>query len=133
MPEREEPRYGKLVLWLNFNPGNWQQYKFSRLVWFQKRNKFRIRLEVFNMFCKIFDRKQSCPARVENFDQQRRQSFDTGGRKHSLTLPFTSYFFRPKGIQLKFAMVGAPAVGKSALLVKFLTGRFIGEYIKGYF
>ena len=85
------------------------------------------------MFCKILDRKQSCPARVENFDQQRRQSFDTGGRKHSLTLPFTSYFFRPKGIQLKFAMVGAPAVGKSALLVKFLTGRFIGEYIKGYF
>ncbi|XP_046808542.1 ras-related and estrogen-regulated growth inhibitor [Lucilia cuprina] len=30
--------------------------------------------------------------------------------------------------ELKIAVVGAPSVGKSALIVRFLTKRYIGEY-----
>ena len=80
-------------------------------------------------------RKSSCPGKfayVNELDERPRQ------KKYSLSFPFSragpiGSVFRQSAIFLRFALAGAPGVGKSALLVKFLTGRFIGEYIKGMY
>ena len=87
------------------------------------------------MLKKSLVRKSSCPGKfayVDSDDGQDRHK--PRHKKYSLSFPFSrsgSIGFRQSAIFLRFALAGASGVGKSALLVKFLTGRFIGEYIKG--
>ena len=52
-----------------------------------------------------------------------------------------NYFFEIKNenprlqssqkVNLRIGLIGPPKSGKTALLVRFLTGRFIGEYFTG--
>ncbi|XP_070539772.1 ras-related and estrogen-regulated growth inhibitor-like [Ptychodera flava] len=52
-------------------------------------------------------------------------------RKHSASSPFTRRRKKSSGHQdLKIALVGSIGVGKSAITVRYLTRRFIGEYEK---
>ena len=68
--------------------------------------------------------------------QKRKNSFSSPlpylVRKLSLSSPLGApSTSSQKAIQLKFGVIGPPKSGKTALLVRFLTGRFINNYISG--
>ena len=68
--------------------------------------------------------------------QKRKNSFSSPlpylVRKLSLSSPLgASSTSSQKAIQLRFGVIGPPKSGKTALLVRFLTGRFINNYISG--